>query len=132
MSGEFDAQAQASSNVSILLSPLLQAYTESMQAAQASQASLQSNLKSVLAALQSAQSEYKESNTTMMYEYAARVESLRKRLEGVAYTMKRVALRLESLQGVVTKVELQNVAEEKRLREVKEAHKEASPTPNAQ
>jgi len=68
----------------------------------------------------------------MMYEYAARVESLRKRLEGVAYTMKRVALRLESLQGVVTKVELQNVAEEKRLREVKEAHKEASPTPNAQ
>ena len=38
--------------------------------------------------------------------YALKVDSLRKRLEGVDYTMTRVKVRLESLQAAVTKFEM--------------------------
>ena len=110
---ELNAQSQATGSILSTLSPLLQSYSESMQSAQSSQTNLQANLRSVLAALKAAQSEYKESNTSTTYDYAARVEALRKRLESVAYTMNRVQLRLENLQGIVTK-------EEKRQREERE------------
>ena len=38
--------------------------------------------------------------------YALKVDNLRKRLEGVDYTMTRVKVRLESLQAAVTKFEM--------------------------
>ncbi len=53
------------------------------------------------------EAEAKESNdpSAALGVHARRVEALRKRLEGVAYTMSRVQLRLDGLTSVVTKAE---------------------------
>ena len=108
--------AQASEALVGALTPVLQTYTRSLENAMSAQSTLKSNLEALLAALQAAQGEHKEGNTALMFEYSGRVEALRKRLESVAYTMNRVALRLENLQGVVTKVEMKQNAEDRAQR----------------
>jgi hypothetical protein len=88
------------------LQPLLEAYTDSLAAAQASQQQLHARLNAVLQTLRDAQVSSDEAEVARMSGAAARVEVLRKQLEGVAELMARVQARLENLQRAVTAKEL--------------------------
>lgn len=59
----------------------------------------------LLAALTAAQSSFNEPAAVALGTYPKRVEALRKRIEGVSYTMERVKVRLDSLQTAITKQE---------------------------
>jgi hypothetical protein len=89
-------------STSASLQPLLDAYQGSFSAARASQEALHGRLTAVLQTLRDAQGASDEAEVSRLGGAATRVESLRKRLEGVAELMTRVQARLEHLQGAVT------------------------------
>jgi hypothetical protein len=105
---------EVSSALASALSPLISAYAAQLAAARASQTSLQAKLSAVLQELRASQASADDGEVAKMGAAAARVEALRRRLEGVAGLMGKVSARLEGLQGAVTRKEAEAAAAAKR------------------
>jgi hypothetical protein len=94
------AQATASA-----VSPLLEIYDTQVMAVLTGQSALSAKLDAVLAELERVQANAPPAGDSELAAYARKVLDLRTRMDAVAYTMKRVHVRLESLQGAVGKHE---------------------------
>lgn len=116
---------EASSALEGALAPLIADYDKQVDAVTASQVSISSRLGAVLEELEKVQKDAPPQGENLMGSYAKKVVELRQRMETVAYTMRRVHVRLESLQAAVAKHE-QLAAQQRRAAEAAKAASAAS------
>lgn len=93
----------AAAAIEASLAPLLAEYDRAADAVVASQAGITAKLDAVLAEL--ARVQRNAPVDSVLGDYANKVTDLRKRMDAVAYTMKRVHVRLDSLQTAVARHE---------------------------
>jgi hypothetical protein len=102
------AQASAGA-IAAALGPVLATYSGSVASVLQGQAALEAQLRGVLGELAGAQGGHDAAGATArMGEGAARVEALRRRVEGVGGVMARGQGRLERLQHTITQAELRD------------------------
>ena len=95
------ARHAGSSAVEAALSPLITEYDKRYEAVISSQKSIAAGLDAVMQELERVQQNAPKDGDDPLNEYTKKVLDLRQRMDSVAFTMKRVHIRLDSLQSAV-------------------------------